>query len=190
MTANQTRSSGADANARGLAVLAVAVVIGFLLLLNVGVPGSADDASGPVGTVDSSGLDGPEDPDPTDDPEPTDDPDATTTSSTPDDIGPRQPSEVAVVVLNSGGPTGSAGSTSTTLANAGYDMGAADNAAVRGAAETVVHYQEGFQVEADEVASVLGLGADVVTAVPESSPGPGADSANVIVILGADWQVN
>ena len=64
------------------------------------------------------------------------------------------------------------------------------NTAVRGAAETVVYYQEGFQVEADGVASVLGLGADVVTAIPETSPGAGADSSDVVVVLGADWQVN
>ena len=194
MTATQPRPSGADANARGLAVLAVAVVIGFLLLLNVGVPGSADDSSGPSGTVDASGLDPDETDDPgTDDPattDPVDDPDATTTSSTPDDAGPRQPSEVAVLVLNSGGPTGSAGGTSTTLSNAGYNMGAADNAATRGAAETVVYFQEGFQVEADAVASVLGLGEDAVGAIPETAPGPGADTADVVVVLGADWQAN
>lgn len=192
MTATQTRPSGADANARGLAVLAVAVVVGFLLLLNVGVPGSAEEAA-TSGTVDASGLDtDPEvdDSAPDETNETTEDPDATTTSSTPDDGGPRQPSDVTVVVLNSGGPTGSAGTTSSTLGNAGFEMGGADNATTRGATETLAYFAVGYEADADAVASVLGLGEDAVAPLPETSLGPGADTANVVVVLGTDWQVN
>jgi hypothetical protein len=188
MTAPDHSTSGFDSNARGLAVLAVAVVVGLLLLLNAGDGGASEQVSagnGDLGgttesTVDISGIgDG-------SDESTTTTPDQTTTSSVPETADTRPPSQVKVLVLNSGGPTGTAGSTSDSIGETGFVMQPAANAATRGAATTVVYYAEGYQADAEAVASVLGKSSDSVKAMPSTSPGPGADSANVVVVLGAD----
>ena len=57
MTAPEQRAGGLDANARGIAVLVVAVLIGFLLLLKAGDGGAAEVSTGTTpGTVDTSGI--------------------------------------------------------------------------------------------------------------------------------------
>ncbi len=58
MTAPEQRAGGLDANARGIAVLAVAVLIGFLLLLKAGDGGSSEVSTGggTPSTVDTSGI--------------------------------------------------------------------------------------------------------------------------------------
>lgn len=183
MTAPQQRAGGLDANARGILVLVAAVVVGFLLLLNTGGSGAdPDNDAAPEPTVDVD-LGDPDDE--TDDTTP-DEPDATTTTSEPES-GALAPGEISVVVLNGGGIAGAAGSTTQTLADAGYQMGEAGNAAESPNVEvTVVYFAEGFEAEATAVASVMGKPADVVEAMPETSPGPGADVANVVVVLGSD----
>ena len=58
MTAPEHRAGGLDANARGIAVLVVAVLIGLLLLWKAGDSGSSEvTTSGATpSTVDTSGL--------------------------------------------------------------------------------------------------------------------------------------
>lgn len=184
MTAPQQRAGGLDANARGILVLVAAVVVGFLLLLSTGGSGADSDASpDPEPSVDVD-LGDPESDDETDGttPDTTDD----TTTTEPESTA-LQPGEISVVVLNGGGIAGAAGSTTQTLADAGYQMGAAGNAADSpGVETTVVYFAEGFEAEATAVASVIGRPADVVDAMPETSPGPGADEVNVVVVLGQD----
>jgi LytR cell envelope-related transcriptional attenuator len=186
MTAPDHSTTGFDSNARGLAVLAAAVVVGLLLLLNAGDGGastqeiSTGDGDGTVTTIDISNL-GDDDDETT-----TTTPDQTTTSSIAETEDTRPPTEVKVLVLNSGGPTGTAGTTSDTIGETGYVMQPADNATTRGAATTTVYYADGYQADAEAVAAVLGKSADVVEAMPETSPGPGAESSNVVVVLGAD----
>lgn len=182
MTAPQQRAGGLDANARGILVLVAAVVVGFLLLLGTGSSGAGSDADSPTEPTVDVNLD---ETDPTDDSAP-DEVDTTTTTSEPESTG-LQPGEISVVVLNGGGVVGAAGSTTQTLADAGYQMGGAGNAAETPNVETtVVYFAEGFEAEATAVASVLGRPADVVTAMPETSPGPGSEDANVVVVLGQD----
>lgn len=89
-------------------------------------------------------------------------------------------------MLNSGGPAGTARSTSENIGETGYVMQSPDNATTRGASTTVVYYATGYQADAEAVASVLGKSPEVVREMPSTSPGPGADSANVVVVLGAD----
>ncbi|QXC59166.1 LytR C-terminal domain-containing protein [Aquihabitans sp. G128] len=181
----QPRSSALDANARGIAVLLAAVLIGFLLLLKAGGPGGADtgaqvDAGNVTSTtVDTSGLG--EDTTTTSTAATGD-----TTSTTAAGAEARQPSEVTVLVLNSGGPAGSAASTTQTIKAAGYKTGAAANAATSGAATTSVFYANGYQAEANGVAALLGKTASVVAAMPATAPGPGSATANVVVVLGKD----
>jgi hypothetical protein len=183
MTAPDHRTSGFDSNTRGLAVLAVAVVVGFLLLLNAGGGATEQVSTGAdtsQTTIDISGIG-----DDTDE-STTTTPDQTTTSSVPETGDTRPPSQVKVLVLNSGGPTGTAKTTSASIGETGYVMQQPANAAARGAATTVVYYAEGYQADAEAVAAVIGKTADVVREMPSTSPGPGADSANVVVVLGAD----
>lgn len=186
MTAPDHRTSGFDSNARGLAVLAVAVVVGLLLLLNAGDGGASetvatgDGNGGTQTTLDISGI-GDESDEST-----TTTPDQTTTSSVPETADTRPPSQVKVLVLNSGGPAGTARSTSDSIGETGFVMQSPDNATARGASTTVVYYADTYQADAEAVAAVLGKSADVVREMPSTSPGPGADNANVVVVLGAD----
>lgn len=182
MTAPQQRAGGLDANARGILVLVAAVAVGFFLLLGTGSSGADSDA----GPATEPTVDVNLDDDETTDDTTVDDVADTTTTTEPESTG-LQPGEISVVVLNGGGIAGAAGSTTQTLADAGYQMGAAGNAAESpGVETTAVYFAEGFEAEATAVASVLGRPADVVAAMPEASPGPGAEAANVVVVLGQD----
>lgn len=186
MTAPSSGAGGLDANARGIIVLVAAVVIGFLLLLNAGASGGGGEGlatdGGPDTTVDVSGLEG-------DGTTGTTSPGDTTPELPPDDTtdGNRPPAEVTVVVLNGGGVGGAAGAGTETLGGAGYDMADAGNANDSPNVEaTTIYYAEGFESDAVSVASVLGRGADAVAARPAEPLGPGAEEADVVVVLGQD----
>ncbi|MEO6989785.1 MAG: LytR C-terminal domain-containing protein [Aquihabitans sp.] len=190
MTSSNPRPGGIDANSRGIAVLVVAVVVGFLLLLNAGGSGATSDTAsddGPSTTVDISGVN--------DDPAatttlpgevegPTTTEDTETDTSEPD----RQPGDVTVAVLNGGGPAGAAGAVSATIVDRGYQAGTVGNTSP-GVAQldtTKVYYAEGYQAEASAVAGLLGKADDAVEALPDPPPGAGIESANVVVVLGKD----
>jgi hypothetical protein len=180
MTATQHRSGGLDANARGLAVLGVALLVGFLLLLKAGDGGSAEavkTAGGTKPTIDTSGLT---------DESTTTTPDDTTTSSSEPSGTTHDPSEVKVVVLNGSGLTGVAKSTSETVGGKGYQMLDPSNAAAGRVEATTVYYSEGYQSEAAAIAELLGKTADSVGPKPTQSLGTGSDKANVVVVLGKD----
>lgn len=187
MTAPTQRAGGLDANARGLAVLAVAVVVGLLLLLTTGGDGGTTEVSaggdgGAPTTIDISGIDTEPDGEVT-----TTTPDETTTSSSTPADGLRDPGEVKVLVLNGGGIGGVARSTSETIGEKGYVMQPPTNSANSPSqATTVVYFADGYQAEAEAVAAVIGKAPSVVDAMPSTSPGPGADTANVVVVLGKD----
>lgn len=177
MTAPDQRAGGLDANARGIAVLVVAVLIGFLLLLKAGDGGSSEVSTGTTpGTVDTSGIEST-----------TTLPgsDTTTTTTAEGDGEGRAPAEVKVLVLNGSGKAGVAASNSEAIGQKGYTMLSPGNAAAN-SSSTAVYYAEGYQAEAEDVASALGKTSDIVVAKPTTSLGPGSDTANVVVVLGAD----
>lgn len=184
MTAPTEQSGGLDANARGIVVLVVAVAVGFLLLWQGGAGGGGSsevDAIAPTTTIDTSDV--------TDGTGTTtlpDAPDTTPTTEAPAES--REPGEVTVLVLNGGlDVVGGAGDTSDTIGAAGYQMGAPANAAdYPNVSTTAVYFQDGFEAEATTVAAVLGKDASIVQPMPDPPPGPGAESANVVVVLGAD----
>lgn len=187
MTAPQSGAGGLDANARGIIVLVAAVVIGFLLLLNAGASGSdggtvaADDTST---TIDVSGLG-----DDVDEPTDPTTPDDTAVETIPEETtaGNRPPGEVSVLVLNiPGGVAGAAGAGTETLSGAGYQMGEPANANSAELESTTIYFSEGFEQDAVSVASVLGRAADAVAPMPEEPLGPGAEDADVVVVLGPD----
>ncbi|CAN5837133.1 hypothetical protein BH23ACT2_BH23ACT2_15720 [soil metagenome] len=185
MTEPQSRAGGLDANARGIAVLVVAVVVGFLLLLNAGGSGDAqavttDEPTETTGEL-SGTADGAAD---------TTLPDDTAPDTLPDDQapeGPRPPGEVRVIVLNGGGVAGAAGASTEALGGAGFELADPGNAAASpGVEATAVYHAEDFDDEATTVASVLGRPAEVVEPKPEEDLGPGSAEADVVVVLGQD----
>jgi hypothetical protein len=166
-------------------VLAVAVVVGLLLLLTTGGDGGATEVAtggdgGSPTTIDISGIDSEPDGEVT-----TTTPDETTTSSSTPADGLRDPGEVKVLVLNGGGPTGTARTTSDTIGEKGYVMQPPGNANAN-VASTTVYYADGYQAEAEAVAAVIGKAPSVVEEMPSTTLGAGADSSNVVVVLGPD----
>lgn len=169
MTAPEPRPAGLDSNVRGLVVLGVALLVGFLLLLNAGADGGDDAApadSSPVTTADLG----------------TDTTVATTTTTSTPSSG-RTPSEVKVLVLNGGGPAGSAATTSATIEAAGYTMGEPANSPVT-VTETTFYYADDYEEEATSVANLLGQTPDVVKPLAGSGLESAAGDANVLVVLG------
>ena len=196
------RSAG-NAAARGGALVAVAVVIGFLLLWQGGVGGSGDA----VITADGSESDDVTGNN-TADEDTTGDADAATDDGTGEDaaapdesvetapeatIPPtpvtRPPGDVKVAVANGVGEAGLAGARASVLSTTGYVTVAANAAAET--AQSQVYYVEGYGEEAQGIAVELGGDAAVLRPAP-SDPGAlvtdatAVDGFHVFVILGTD----
>ncbi|MFN8017209.1 MAG: LytR C-terminal domain-containing protein [Acidimicrobiales bacterium] len=171
MTAPEPRPAGRDSNARGLVVILVAVVVGVLLLSQIGKGSgsSAKTTSKPPSTT--APLDSSETTEAT-----------TTTSEASTD---RSPSEVKVTVLNGSGKPGAAAATSDQLDAAGYTMGTPGNAPTT-TPQTTIYYADGYKADAVQVATTLGKGTDSVKPLGDASLGTAAGDANVVVVLGAD----
>jgi len=174
MTAPEQRAGGLDSNARGIAVLVVAVVIGALLLWKAGDGGSSQPVAtgGPSTTVDISGLTS------------TTAAGSDTTTTTQGTQG-NTPSSVKVIVLNGSGKAGVAKSNSEAIGAKGYTMLTPGNAA-KNASTTTIYYAAGYDSDAKAIAALLGKTPDVVLPMPTTTLGPGAETANVVVLLGAD----
>lgn len=164
------RSAG-GAVARGAALVAVAVLIGVLLLAR-----GLDS-----GELVTTGDDGGEESQP---PGSTPGGTGSTTTST---AAPavRQPSEVRVLVANGSGVAGAAGRRTETLATAGYATLEPANAAPVPA--TQVLHVEGYEAEAAAVATALGASPGAVQPLPDPPPVDPLD-ANVVVVLGQDTE--
>lgn len=162
---------------RGAVLIAVAVVLGFILLA-YGFP-SADetvsassDGSIPVDdTVLDSTIDGTG---------------ATTTTAGSGEARP--PAEVTVLVANGSGVSGAAGEFTGTLNADGYVTAEPANADRKDYTTTVVYYVGEEQAEAAQVATALGLDPAAVEPMPDPPPTEDGDLRNstVLVILGTD----
>jgi hypothetical protein len=178
MTAPERPSkAGLDPNARGIIVLVVVVVVAIVLLSQAG--GGTSGASAPtttagvtttgqLGGTTTTSLSG------------------TTTSTTTSGGTPHPVSSVKVVVLNGSGKSGAAGAATATIKAKGYTMGAPSDAAasVKGK-PTTVYYATGYEADASQVAGILGKS----TTEPKPAAttlGPGAQTANLVVVLGSD----
>jgi hypothetical protein len=106
------------------------------------------------------------------------------TSST---LPPRAPNEVTVRVGNGAGKSGVAGRATTILANASYVTLGAKNSSVR-LGTTAVYYGEGYAADAEVIATLLSVPITNIAPMPPD-PGVAIDSANIVVILGADTSV-
>ena len=200
------QSSG-NAAARGLVLIAIAVMIGFLLLWQGGVGGSGSTEAVPGGDTgagtDDAGGDETEAGDDGTDAEGSDDAgddgtgeeadagtgdDAVTDDTTPPPSTTRPLGEVKVAVANGVGESGLAGARSQVLSTAGYV-----SLAVNAAANTelsAVYYVDGYGLEASGVA--VELGATDAVLRPATDPGalvadPAAvEGFHIFVVLGSD----
>jgi LytR cell envelope-related transcriptional attenuator len=161
--------SQARANpARGIALIATAVIVGIFLFRS-GFEGP-DTASADIGGDSAAAGDD------------SDDAPAQTTTTLP---APRNPAEVVVLVLNASGVSGAAASESEALAAAGYQMAPAGNAPEGSdPATTLVYFAPEFQPDAGAVATAIGAPATAVQPMPPPPFDP--TGANVVVVLGTD----
>jgi hypothetical protein len=156
--------------ARGVALIATAVIVGVFVLRNGWDQGTPDVAS--TSSEAPAGSEGGTAAPPSG---------AETTAST---APPRAPNEVIVRVLNAAGVQGAATGWSDALAADGYQIAEAGNAPETRDA-TAVLFIAGYDREAAAVAQAIGAPADGVAAI--GNP-PTADAANahVVVLLGTD----
>jgi LytR cell envelope-related transcriptional attenuator len=163
---------GQGSVARGAVLVAVAVVIGVLLLRDedsattqvaVGSDTAADVDSG-TGIDAEDGADA----------------DATTTTTQP----LRNPAEVKVLVANGSGVDGAAGGATDELEALGYVTATPANA--ERVPATIVYYTTGFQAEAEALAAAIGAPPESVTQMLAVAPVDDLQLANVLVHLGPD----
>jgi hypothetical protein len=166
---------------RGGVLIAVAVLIGVVLLgkgFDSGfLPSASSDPSDEVATGDDDGGDDGTDDGSTDDT--TDDTSSTTPST-------HAPAEVRVQALNSTGPQGSAGAATAALSELGYNVVDGANAADRNAPATAIYVAAGYEGDALQIASALGITA-APQAMPVPPPAPAPADALVVVVLGPDF---
>ncbi|MGH2474096.1 MAG: LytR C-terminal domain-containing protein [Candidatus Limnocylindrales bacterium] len=160
--------------ARGIVLLAAAVVLGLFLLRAIDDSSSSDDIS--TATTDTTAANG----EATDTTAAEDGGDTTTTAPL------RQPAEIVVRVANVSGVSGAAGAKTEQLAAAGYQTVEATNGPEGQQLDaTQVLFVDGFQGEAVALAEALGAPADGVAAMPAQPPAdPGG--AQLVVMLGTD----
>jgi hypothetical protein len=167
-----------NAGARGALLLAVAVILGIVLLQQFDAPdipsGQVSATSIPDGEDDETtttrriGL--------------TTVPQVTTTAGRA-----RPKAEVKVLVANGAGVRGLGASTTNSLRERGYTSIATPTDTTTGVEKTAIQFVEGYEAEARELAGVLSLPATVVTRLA-SPPVAAADigDAKLLVILGTD----
>jgi hypothetical protein len=168
------RSAG-GAGARGLVLLALALLIGIVLLnatdadppgTSVSARGGSDTTSGNGSKSDASGEK------------------TTTTAAAPTTTLPaRAPKDVKVIVANASSVKGAAANAKKMLDPPGYNNLAPTNAAA--VAETSVFFVPGYDRDAAAIATLLGLPATTVKAMPAPAPFD-TKGANVAVLIGAD----
>ncbi|MEA2686155.1 MAG: hypothetical protein QOE93_1350 [Actinomycetota bacterium] len=164
-------AGGGRAGARGAILLAVAAVLGIVLLQAFDTDFDGAGVGIDVGTtLPSGGSTGSTLP--------------SAPSNTTSTIGGRAPAEVAVLVANGTGIRGLGGQTAETLKALGYNtLTAVDS--TRALEASAVQYAEGYESEARAIALTLGLLP--TAAQPLNSPAvPDTQGAQVIVLLGAD----
>jgi membrane peptidoglycan carboxypeptidase len=169
---NTVARGASFAAAKGAGLIAVAVIIG-VVLLNVVDDGDTNQASNGSGsgsetTTTNAGV--------------TETTEATT-DTTADSVPAKTPAELSVLVLNGGAPQGSAKEMSDNLKLSGYtnQLQAADWAG-RQQAGNVVMCKAGLDQEAAALATAVGEGTPV-EAFADPAP-PGSETADCVVVVG------
>jgi hypothetical protein len=160
------RSAGGAA-LRGSGLLAIAVILGIILLRN----GGGDPYSRAVQTLAST-------PPEVTVPRPT----ATTIT-----VPVRTPDNIKVLPANGTNTAGAGTAIFTRLKQAQYNVLAATNTTTQGSATTSnVYYNPGFDREARVVAQLLGLPDSAVQPMPTPPPVSDTRGADIIVVVGPD----
>jgi hypothetical protein len=182
--------SASDAALRGALLVAVAVIIGALLIWRghnddgaEGLETSGEVTTTRTNTTSRGGAT-------------TSRPGATSTPGPTSPIGStRQPSQVKVLAANGSGVDGYASQVHQKLVTGGYASLGAENAKA-GQVNTFIYYRDGYQDDARSIAVFLGADGNIVQAIPasladrlEQSVQNRAQTANVVIILGSDKQV-
>jgi hypothetical protein len=94
--------------------------------------------------------------------------------------------DVTVAVLNGTTVPGLARGAATKLQSAGFKIGTVTNAPDQARSATLVTYQPGHQAEARVVARLIGVGADAVKPIDQSTQVVAGQEAFVVVTVGAD----
>jgi hypothetical protein len=158
------------AGARGAFLLAVALILGIVLLQKFDKTGGNGGLA--VGTS----------------------PKATTTTTRPIRTSllptsttrpPRAPAEVKVLVANGTGTTGFAGKVTSLLQGANYNVLSPTDSS-RAVDATLVEYKPDFEPEARAVAQLLALPASAQRPMEDTPPVASTRDADVLVIAGAD----
>jgi LytR cell envelope-related transcriptional attenuator len=169
------RSAGINVG-KALALVAVAVLIGGLLLrhnrgtVTVSAAGGTSTTAKPATSASPT----------------TNAPTSLPAAVTPTSQAVRAPSTVKVLVANGTSVGGAATRFSDKLHTAGYDTLAATNTTARGITSTVVYYGPAFQKEAVALAQQLGVGVGAVQPMPVQPPVATLNGANILVIVGQD----
>lgn len=189
MTAPRRGGPPANAAARGGVLILVAVVIGALLLSR----GFADDGgliaadTGDDTTeTTAASTDGTDTTDDTAATDPTDGTDGTEGTDTTAAAAVRENNEIRFAVLNGSGVAGAAGSINTDLTAQNYASVAADNVPGGQAETSAIFYVEGWQAEAQKVATDLGVDPSVARPIAEIPFEYDAGDAVLIIVLGTD----
>jgi hypothetical protein len=159
--------SVAGSAARGAALILLAVVIGIVLLQVIddgtdGPIGDGDVNAGGTTATTAAPADG----------------SSTTTTTT--GAPPREPAQVAVLVLNGSGRQGAATAQTNALRGEGYQTLTPADADQRQG--NIVYFKSGFDRECTTIAQVVG-GAPTVEPMPDPPP-TGSENANCVVVLG------
>lgn len=191
MSAARRGGPPANAAARGGVLILVAVVIGAVLLSRgFSEDGGLVAADGDDTTETTIADEG------TETTEPVDTSDTTAATDEGESEGPgdttpvtevRENNEIRVTVLNGSGAPGAAGAVSTNLSGLNYVPGDADNVPGGPTDESAIYFVEGWQAEAEKVATDLGVDpAAVVRPVADMPFEYDLGEAAVLVVLGAD----
>lgn len=160
---------------RGLILVAIAVVLGAILLIKgggIGFDETSNDLEIESGDTETPVAET-----------------TTTEAATPSTSVP--PAALKVVALNGAGINGYAGKAQQFLSVAGYTSTTPITAAQQ-APTTVVYFAPGFQADAEQVAALFGLPPTAVQAMPTpgstlaKTPSEFPADTNVAVVLGPD----
>lgn len=158
---------------RGIALIAVAVVLGVVLLQATDAPSPFETATRDTTTT-STTADEADDAD-----------DATTTTTTePGAAEVRDPGTYSVLVANGSGVPGVAARFSTQVEEAGFQVAEPANAAQ--ASTSTVYYNEGFEAEARAVASLFTPVPEVAPLDVDPLPVDDLRGASVVMVIGSD----
>jgi hypothetical protein len=157
---------GGSGAARGILLIAAAVIVGLVLLgkgLDDGGGTSAATGGGKSTTTTAASS------------QPT-----TSTTAAPQ---PHQPAQVKVLVANGANITGAASTANNTLIAKGYNALSPTNSP--NVSTTTVYFAPGYQADATAIAQLLGAPAAGVQAMPAPPP-LDVKGASVLVVLGPD----